>query len=129
MSNGVINPKGRRNLNESNRNLTKPFFGESDDSLGLNKVNWIKKPYIKPFSKVESKTNIKEIKSEIRRLAFSVRKKKSSIVALLIELYEFSKLEAEHVYFIAITNDRVRLNKKRKGGSNGKRAKNNLKSK
>ena len=73
MANGVINPKGRRNLNESNRNLTKPFFGESDDTLGLNKVNSIKKPYIKPFSEVESKTNTKEIKSEIRRLAFSVR--------------------------------------------------------
>lgn len=123
MANGVINPKGRRNLNESNRNLTKPFFGESDDTLGLNKANSIKKPYIKPFSKVESKTNTKEIKSEIRRLAFSVRKKKSSIVALLIELFEFSKFEAEHVYFVAITNDRVRLNKKRKGASNGKRAK------
>lgn len=111
MSNGIVNPKGRRNLNESSRSLVRPFFGLTDLQLGLIKPEIEKGPYVKPFSMVESRDQIMEIQEEIRRLRFRVRKKKSSILLMLRDKFDFTKFESEQTYFSAVTHNRVRIKK------------------
>ncbi len=59
MPNGVINPKGKKYLDSSTRDLTPPFLGENDRSLGLSKDDpnsYIKYPPVKELPKKESPT-------------------------------------------------------------------------
>lgn len=119
MPNGIINPKGRRNLNETTRVIKRKLYGSDENSLGIVKAPTIKVPYKKPFNQIKSKTDKEAIFKEIRRLAFKVKKNKSAIVSLLSQYFQFSKTESEFIYFRAITNDRVKLkrnksNKKRR---------------
>jgi hypothetical protein len=59
MSNGIINPKGRRNLYSTTRDLTPQYQNETDRSLGLSDHDpnsYIKYVPIKELPKKDSPT-------------------------------------------------------------------------
>jgi hypothetical protein len=112
MPNGVINPKGRINLNETTRDISRQYYVLNDEKLGYNNPWKSEIKYKKPFAGIKSTKDTKAILTEIRRLAWQVKKKKSAIHDLLRETFGYTKLEAEFIYFKALTNDRIRGRKK-----------------
>jgi hypothetical protein len=96
---GVTNPKGRRNLNETSRDMLRPFFITNDKKL-FPKKKVIRE---KPFLNIQDKTDRKQIKVEIFRLLYYEKKGKSVILKWLREKFDFNKIEAENLYFASMT--------------------------
>lgn len=101
MSKGIINPKGRLDLNSTSRDLTPSYIPENDKSLGLEKDIILKsKVNTKPFSDIKSKTEIGKILAEIKRLQ-AAGKYNSRIILWLRDKLDFTQIEAEFLIFKA----------------------------
>lgn len=106
MPRGVINPKGRSNLDETTRDMTHPFWGESDEQL---KGRRGKRKSKNPYSKIKIKNSLGIIEMTWN-LIFKSKREKVTVIRLMQEQYKFDKTCADIFYYKAL--NRGNANKK-----------------
>ncbi len=104
------------NLN-SNRSLLKPFWGENDKSLKLEKVEVFKKSsniIIKAFQNISKDSPKHQVVCEIRRVTFQLKLSKSKVLEKLNDKLGIEGIELQNLYFFALNrNVKIKNRKKR----------------
>lgn len=98
MPKGVINPKGKLILNETNRDMIRPYYGDMDSDVIKPTAKQNKEKTQKPYQGIQSKKEINSIVCETRRIFRKTKKKKSAILILLKDIFNFSQVEAENIF-------------------------------
>lgn len=96
---GVINPHGRRDLGETTRIITRPFYGESDVQLGLVGGRGGRKSK-NPYSKIKAKKSAAIIEMTWK-LIFKMKREKGTIIKLLIDQYKIDSTASAVIYYKA----------------------------
>jgi hypothetical protein len=99
----------------SSRSLLKPFWGENDRTLKLEKIKIINSPFQtkRPFQGIDVNSSKPIVQNEIRRVTFKLKFSKSKVLEILKSKLKIDGVELQNLYFFSLKRN-VKLNSKKK---------------